>query len=94
MPTAWDIRLNCLPEQAPTVTTMRVELGWAPTAVESCVVVTGLNEQGQLVSETVTRSYPDECVALPEPAGALISGLMFLAWPRRSRRGGRRRRLT
>lgn len=83
MPTAWDIRLNCLPEQAPTVTTMRVELGWAPTVKESCLVVTGLNAQGQLVSETVTRSYPEECVALPEPSGVLIPALCLIAWWRR-----------
>lgn len=46
MPTAWDIRLNCLPDEAPMVTTLRVKLGWSVQEAASCLVVEGRNDLG------------------------------------------------
>ena len=95
MPTAWDIRLNCLPDEAPMVTTLRVKLGWSVQETASCLVVEGRNDLGELVSETALKSYPIGCVALPEPS-SLGVGLLALAAidrfrsSRRCRSAGRR----
>jgi hypothetical protein len=89
MPTeAWEIRMQCAAADAPRVTTVRLEQGYSTSTGQPCVVATARNNQGDLVSETVTRSYPLDCVAVPEaPLQASVAlGLALLALLSRARR--------
>lgn len=91
--TAWEIRMRCEAADDPRVTTVRLEPGYSPAG--PCVVATALNREGELVSETVTKPYPPDCIALPEPEGssALLAGVVACAVLARQTRVGARVRL-
>jgi len=82
--TVWEIRLRCEQTDDPLVTSIRLEPGWSPNG--ACVIASALNRRGELVSETVTKQYPPDCIALPEPPAsslALCGALVLVGLGRR-----------
>lgn len=91
MPTltdAWEIRMQCAENPAAPgtenpsapVTIVRLEAGWSRASMAPCVVGSATNRAGESVSDTVTRSYPPDCLPLPEatPLASLLVGLLAL----------------
>lgn len=78
--TAWEIQMRCEAADDPRVTTIRLEPGYSRTD-GICVVATAHNREGELVSETVTKHYPPDCIALSEPPAEALSlaGLVAVA---------------
>lgn len=92
MPTltdAWEIRMQCAENPDAPVTVVRLEAGWSRESAAPCVVGHAENRAGALVSESVTRAYPPDCLPLPEapPSISLAAGLLALV-----ALGARRRR--
>ena len=76
----YELRLHCLPDQAPVVTSVKLSEGWSKTTKDRCWHASAFNTSGELTSEIVSRSYPEDCIALPEPgiAAALVLGVIVL----------------
>jgi len=85
----WEIRLQCDAGEAPRVTTVRLVAGYSSSSRGPCAVAQATNRAGELVSDTVTRPYPPDCVALPEAplSAGLWVGLVLLAVYGRRARG-------
>lgn len=81
MPNNFDLRLQCLPAQAPVVTTLEIREGWSQSTGQACVHVSGRNSNDALVSTVTVKGYPADCVLVPEapPSVMLAAGLMVLA---------------
>lgn len=82
-----DIKLQCLATQAPVVTTIKLAEGWSQATRAPCIVVEAFNDNQVATSVTVSRPYPQDCIALPEPPAlpALILGLAALVYWERAR---------